>query len=153
MLTRTEKISRSCILITLGMLLGYLESMFNFIPLPGVKPGLSNLVVLYALFSLDIKYTYSIGVLKSVLNGILFSGITGIFYSLTSMFVSITVMYIIKKKFSFFYCIFPQTKITSYQIRKHILFINGNFHIIQSRIPQRPRFYLICNIFTVQSNR
>ena len=99
MLTRTEKISRSCILITLGMLLGYLESMFNFIPFPGVKPGLSNLVVLYALYSLDIKYTYSIGALKSILNGILFSGITGIFYSLTSTLVSITVMYIIKKKF------------------------------------------------------
>ena len=75
-MSATKKIVVCAILTALGIVLGYIENLFpQIIPLYGLKIGFSNLVVIYALYEFSIKYAISIGVAKSVLSGITFSGL------------------------------------------------------------------------------
>ncbi len=93
----------------MGLLFGYVENLFPIIPFPGLRIGLSNIVVLYSLFVLGLKYTLFLAIIKSILNGLLFSGTISIFYSLVSITFSVLIMYILKKLF------YPE-KVTEYGI-------------------------------------
>ncbi len=121
MLTHIDKISRSCLLITIGLILGYFENILIYIPVPGVKIGLSNIVLLYAVLKMDAKWPVIIGVLKSLLSGLLFSGVTTIIYSVVSVICSVLIMSFLFRK------LFPD-KISIYGIS-----ISGSivFNIVQ----------------------
>ena len=84
---RTRKITALAILIAIGIILGYIESFINVIPVSGVKIGLSNMVLLYCIYKLSITDTLIVATIKSILNGILFSGIMSIIYSLSASIV------------------------------------------------------------------
>ena len=79
--------------------MGYIESLITIIPLNGIKIGLSNVVILFSVFFLDAKSTYIIASIKSILNAIIFTGVSAIIYSLPSIICAVTVMIIIKKYF------------------------------------------------------
>jgi len=64
------------------------------IPVPGVKFGLSNIAVMYALFFLTKKQAYAIAVLKSVFAAIT-RGITAGLLSFSGGVISLTVMIIL----------------------------------------------------------
>ena len=55
MSTRIKKITTLSILITIGMILGYIENFINIVPVSGVKIGLSNVVLLYCIY----KFTFT----------------------------------------------------------------------------------------------
>lgn len=94
---RTRKITVLAILIAIGIIMGYIESFINVIPVSGVKIGLSNMVLLYCIYKLSITDTLIVATIKSILNGILFSGIMSIIYSLSASIVSVTVMILLFK--------------------------------------------------------
>lgn len=94
---RTKKITTMAILIAIGIIMGYIESFINVIPVSGVKIGLSNIVLLYCIYKFSIAETLLVATLKSVLNGILFSGIMSIMYSLSASVISVTVMMLLLK--------------------------------------------------------
>lgn len=97
-MSATKKIVVCAILTALGIVLGYIENLFpQIIPLYGLKIGFSNLVVIYALYEFSIKYAISIGVAKSVLSGITFSGLLHIMYGGFGIILSVISMYLIKK--------------------------------------------------------
>lgn len=86
------------LLVTVGLLLGYLESvLFPVIPLYGLKIGFSNLPVLFALYYFNSKCAYAVGITKAVLNGLLFAGGMSILYSATGIVLSVFVMSALKK--------------------------------------------------------
>ena len=43
----TKKISKISLLVTIAIVLGYVENIINIIPVSGVKLGLSNFALLY----------------------------------------------------------------------------------------------------------
>ena len=90
----TENRIFSCaMLVAVGVLIGYVEHLFSFaIPVPGVKIGLSNLVVLLALMRYTKSEALLIGILKAGLNGLLFSGGMSILYSLLGIVLSVLAM-------------------------------------------------------------
>ena len=94
----TEKIAKISLMVTLGILLGYLENLINIIPLSGVKIGLSNLIVIYALYKMNLSDCFIVITIKSILNGILFSSLMSIFYSIPAGFLSVLVMFLLKNK-------------------------------------------------------
>ena len=68
-----------------------------FIPLPGIKLGLANIVTLMALFFLGEKSAFTILVLRCLLGSLFGGGISGLAFSMTGGLLSMTVMCIFKR--------------------------------------------------------
>ncbi|MFA9422345.1 MAG: Gx transporter family protein [Sedimentibacter sp.] len=95
---KTKTITRLGILLAVALVLGYFE---NLIPLnasiPGVKLGLSNIVLLYAIYLIDAKSAFVLMILKVFLSGMLFSGVSGAIYSFSGGLLSLIMMLLIKR--------------------------------------------------------
>ena len=98
-----QKIATGSVLIALAIILSYIEVLipFGFL-IPGVKLGLSNLVVVIALYQLKKTDAFVIAILRILLAGFLFGNLFSILYSLAGGLFSFIVMIITKKtgKFS-----------------------------------------------------
>jgi heptaprenyl diphosphate synthase len=93
-----KKVSISGIFATLALIFSYIERLIPLdIGVPGVKLGLSNIIVIIALYTLGTKYALGINVFRIFVGGLLFSGVFGIAYSLAGGLLSFVVMYGLKK--------------------------------------------------------
>jgi heptaprenyl diphosphate synthase len=92
-LNRTQMLVLTSMIFAAALVLAIVENMLPPLPIavPGVKFGLSNIAVMYALFFLGKKQAYTIGILKSVFVFITRGGIAGLL-SLSGGILSITVM-------------------------------------------------------------
>lgn len=99
----TKKVAYFGVLLSLSLILSYVESLFPFgFGIPGVKLGLANLVTMIALFCLGARQATLLSVLRVVLSGILFGNVFAIVYSLSGAAFSLIIMILLKgtKKFS-----------------------------------------------------
>lgn len=81
------------LLSSLALVLSWLESMIPFQPgLPGVKLGLANLVIVFALYHMDVRSSLLINVVRILLAGLLFSGPFGTLYSMAGGAASLAAM-------------------------------------------------------------
>ncbi|MBQ8080479.1 MAG: Gx transporter family protein [Clostridia bacterium] len=81
------------LLVAIMLILGYIESLLPLpTPVPGIKLGLSNGVLLFALYLLDIPFAILLMVLKVVLSSLMFSGINTLFYALGGGVLSLALM-------------------------------------------------------------
>ena len=80
-------------MISLAFAFSYLESLvpFNF-GIPGIKLGLANLVVIVALYTMNIKDAFFISLLRIVLSGLIFNGTFAMIYSLVGGLLSFAVI-------------------------------------------------------------
>ena len=86
----------------LALIFSYVESLITFhIGIPGVKLGLANLIIVIALYKMNVKSAYLLSVTRVVLSGFMFGSLFGIFYSLAGGMLSLTVMTILKKSGGF----------------------------------------------------
>ncbi len=93
-----RKIALMGAFIALAMVLSYFESFIPvFIAVPGVKPGLANIVTIIALKELGLKDAFVISIARIILSGILFGNITVILYSLAGAILSILAMSFLSK--------------------------------------------------------
>ncbi len=93
---RTKKLALSAILAAMAMILSYIEAMFPLpVPIPGIKLGLANLVILIAIYRLGFKYAFAINCVRIFTTGLLFTGLFGALYSFAGGVLSIIVMYIL----------------------------------------------------------
>lgn len=86
------------IFVSLAIILGYAEKLL--IPdlfIPGVKLGISNLVVIIILLNFGFKEALFLGLVKSLINGIAFTGLVSSIYSIAGIILSVTVMFYLKK--------------------------------------------------------
>ena len=97
----TKKIAKISMLLSISVVLALIES---FIPImsgiaPGIKLGLPNIVIVFAIYYLSIKDAIYISVLRVILMGILRTGLFSIsfFFSLSGALLSLLVMYLAKK--------------------------------------------------------
>ena len=70
----TKKLTQTAILAALALALSLLERLLPLslvLPLPGVKLGLSNLVTLFALYTLGLPYAAAILLLRVVLGSVI----------------------------------------------------------------------------------
>ena len=99
----TQKIARFGLLTALALILGLLDravpvSAFLGGFIPGIKLGLANTVLLYAVYLMDWKSCILLMLTKVVLSGFLFGSLTAILYSLSGGVLSLAVMLLIRKK-------------------------------------------------------
>ncbi|MEL7655217.1 MAG: Gx transporter family protein [Bacillota bacterium] len=92
-LNKTQIMVLTSLIFATAMVLAVVENMLPPLPIavPGVKFGLSNIAVMYALFFLGKKQAYTIAILKSAFVFITRGGIAALL-SLTGGILSITVM-------------------------------------------------------------
>ena len=93
-----EKVALSAVMVALAIIFSYVEVLipFNF-GVPGIKLGLSNLVVMVALYKLGAGHAFNINMVRIVLSGLLFGGVSGMIYSLAGGITSYIVMLFLKK--------------------------------------------------------
>ena len=90
-------IARLGLLTAVALVLGYVEYLIPVTAIPGVKLGLANTVLLYALFLLDVKSAVLLMMLKVGLSGLLFGGFAAMLYSFAGGVLSLAVMILVKK--------------------------------------------------------
>ena len=88
--------------LALALVLSYVETLIPIsFGIPGVKLGLTNIVVVLVLYGIGTREAYVISVLRILLAGFLFGNLFGIFYSLAGGLLSLTCMAIMKRAFGF----------------------------------------------------
>ncbi len=98
----TERVALYGMLIALAMILSYVEAQIPaFFAVPGMKLGLTNVVVLFALYRLGFKSAFFINLLRILLVGILFGNGMSLAYSLAGGLLSTLTMMALKKSGKF----------------------------------------------------
>jgi heptaprenyl diphosphate synthase len=84
-------------LTAVAMILSYVEAMLPSIAIPGVKMGLANIAVVFALYRFGWKEAVAISLIRVVLMSMLFTGVAAMLYSLAGAAVSLILMGLLKK--------------------------------------------------------
>ena len=88
--------------LALALICSYIESLIPFyFGIPGVKLGLTNIVVVMMLYCIGAKEALLVSLLRIVLAGFMFGNMFSILYSLAGAALSLTVMTFMKKKSGF----------------------------------------------------
>ncbi len=95
---KTKKVALTGLLIALALILSYLESLIPMsFAVPGVKLGLPNLVVVFALYRLRPSTAAAISLLRVALVAILFGSVLSLAYSAAGAVCSFLVMLLLRK--------------------------------------------------------
>ena len=99
-MSRTRKLTLCAVLISLALVLSYMERFFPLqmvVPMPGVKLGLANIVSLVALYLLGGRSAYTILAVRCVLGSAFGGGVTSLLFSLTGGTLAMIVMALSRK--------------------------------------------------------
>lgn len=89
------------VLVALALILSFVESLLPvFFPVPGMKLGLANIAILFALYTLGIRASITINFIRIFLAALLFAGPVSIIYSLAGGALSLLIMILLKRRFS-----------------------------------------------------
>lgn len=97
-MNKTKHLALYGMLAALALVLSYIEAMIPaFFAVPGMKLGLTNLVVLVALYRMGAKPAMVINLVRIALTSILFGTVVSLWYSLAGGLLSGIVMILLKK--------------------------------------------------------
>lgn len=86
------------VMLALALICSYVEVLIPFsIGIPGIKLGLANIVIVFALYSLGIKETYILSIARVLISGFMFGNVMAIAYAFAGGMLSLTIMYFLKK--------------------------------------------------------
>ena len=98
-----KKIAYLSMFLALALVCSYVETLIPFpIGIPGVKLGLTNIIVILVLYCIGEKEAILISILRILLSGFMFGNAFAIIYSLAGGILSFILMMLMKrtKKFS-----------------------------------------------------
>ena len=95
---KASKLSLLALSVTLAMILSFVESQIPaLVAIPGVKVGLTNIVVVFALYKLGWKEAVVISLTRVFLVGLLFGNGVSMLYSIVGAAVSFVGMLLLKQ--------------------------------------------------------
>ena len=95
---KTKKLTVMALTTAIAMILSFVENQIPaFVAVPGVKVGLANIAVVFALYRLGWKEAVAISLVRVVLVSMLFGSIASLFYSLAGAVLSLMGMGLLKK--------------------------------------------------------
>lgn len=95
---KAAPVAKYGMLIALAFIFSYLEAMFPIpVPIPGVKPGLANVVNIVGLYTVGAGGTAVVSLLRIVLVGFTFGNMFSMVYGLAGGIVSLALMIAAKK--------------------------------------------------------
>ncbi|MEE0716201.1 MAG: Gx transporter family protein [Eubacterium sp.] len=94
----TKRIANMAMLVALAIIFSYVEFLIPInLGIPGIKLGLANLVIVIALYTLELGDVWIISILRILIIGFMFGSGMSIIYSLAGAVVSLIVMALMKK--------------------------------------------------------
>ena len=94
----TRRTAYSGLLLATMLVLGYVESLIPAVSgVPGIKLGLANTVLLYAVYLMDWPSCILLMLTKVVLSGLIFGSLSAIWFSLAGGALSLAVMLAVRK--------------------------------------------------------
>lgn len=96
---RTQRVALSGLLLAMMLVLGFVESLIPplFSVVPGIKLGLSNGVLIFAVYMLDLPLSWVLMVLKVALSGLLWGGVSAMLYALAGGVLSLMAMSLLSR--------------------------------------------------------
>ncbi|MBE5887376.1 MAG: Gx transporter family protein [Lachnospiraceae bacterium] len=86
------------VMLALALICSYVEVLIPIpIGIPGIKLGLANIVIVFALYSMGIKEALVLSIMRVTISGFMFGNVIAIAYSLAGGLLSLLVMYLLKK--------------------------------------------------------
>lgn len=99
---KAKQVARYGLLIALALVLSYLESLIPaFFAVPGMKLGLTNLVVLLALYRIGDGAALALNLIRMVLVSLLFGNLLSLLFSVAGGVLSGAVMILLKRTVRF----------------------------------------------------
>ena len=97
-----NKVAYFGLFVALALIFSYVETLIPvIIAVPGVKLGLTNLIVIVALYKMNFKSAALISITRILLSGFLFGNMASIMYSLAGGILSLIVMTALKRTNAF----------------------------------------------------
>ena len=93
----TWRVSLAGLLLAIMLVLGYVESTLPAGPVPGMKLGLSNSVLIFAVYMLDLPTAWMLMAMKVVLSGLMFSGVSAMMYAFAGGVLSLAAMCVLSR--------------------------------------------------------
>ena len=94
----TRKLTTLAITVTLAMALSFLESQIPpLMAIPGVKLGLANVAVIFALYRFGAREAAAVSALRVFLVGLLFGSFVSTLYSIVGAILSFVVMLLLRR--------------------------------------------------------
>ncbi len=95
---KTQRLCALALTVAAAMLLSFIESRIpSFVAIPGVKMGLANIAVMFALYRLGSKEAALISLVRVVLISLLFGNAISMLYGLCGSALSLCIMLLLKK--------------------------------------------------------
>lgn len=93
-----DRVAYFGVFTALALIFSYVETLIPIsFGIPGVKLGLANLIIVIALFKLELKEAFLLSVVRVLLSGFLFGNYFSIIYSLAGALLSLSVMALLKR--------------------------------------------------------
>lgn len=94
---KTKRLVLLAMLTAVAMILSYVESLLPSVGIPGVKMGLANIAVIFALFRFGWKEAAALSLVRVVLVSLLFGSVGAMIYSLAGAVLSLAVMALLRR--------------------------------------------------------
>ena len=95
---KAQRIALSGLLTSLMLVLGFIERQFPLTAaIPGIKLGLANSVLLYALYMLGIRQSIVLMLLKALMSWLIYMNLSAMLYSFAGGVLSLTAMILISR--------------------------------------------------------
>ena len=95
---KVQQVALSGLLTSLMLVFGFIERQFPLpVPVPGIKLGLANSVLLYALYMLGIRQSIVLMLLKSLMSWLIYMNLSAMLYSFAGGVLSLTAMILISR--------------------------------------------------------
>ena len=95
---KVQQIALSGLLTSLMLVFGFIERQFPLpVPVPGIKLGLANSVLLYALYMLGIRQTIVLMLLKSLMSWLIYMNLSAMLYSFAGGVLSVAAMILVSR--------------------------------------------------------
>lgn len=98
---KARKVALYGMCVALAFILSYMEGLFPVIGMPGMKLGLTNLVVMVALYRMDSKAAFSINMLRILLVAFTFGNLQSLWFAAAGGMCSFLIMWLLKKTKTF----------------------------------------------------
>ena len=94
---KTKRLVLLAMLTAVAMILSYVESLLPSVGIPGVKMGLANIAVIFALFRFGWKEAAALSLVRVVLVSLLVGSVGAMLYSLAGAVLSLAVMALLRR--------------------------------------------------------
>ena len=94
---KTKRLLLLAMLTAVAMILSYVESLLPSVGIPGVKMGLANIAVIFALFRFGWKEAAALSLVRVLLVSLLFGSVGAMLYSLAGAVLSLAVMALLRR--------------------------------------------------------